>query len=56
MEKIKIDRINELGRLSKTRELTEEERAEQAILRKEYLAEFRAALRGETVNKNKENI
>ena len=29
MEKAKIDRINELGRISKTRELTEEEKKEQ---------------------------
>ena len=47
MEKIKIDRINELGRLSKTRELTEEEKEEQRILREEYIKEFRAALRAE---------
>ena len=46
MEKIKVDRINELGRLSKQRELTEEEKKEQAELRAEYLAEVRAALRG----------
>lgn len=47
MDKIKIDRINELGRLSKQRPLTEEEKAEQAALRKEYLEEFRRGLRGE---------
>ena len=47
MEKIKIDRINELGRLMKTRELTESEKAEQKALREEYMAEVRAALRGE---------
>ena len=46
MEKAKIDRINELGRLSKERELTESERAEQKALREEYLAEVRASLRG----------
>ena len=45
MEKSKIDRINELGRLSKQRELTEEEKAEQKALREEYLAEVRAQLR-----------
>lgn len=37
----KTDRINELARLSKTRELTVEEKEEQAILRKEFLANFR---------------
>lgn len=36
MEKTKIDRINALARLSKTRELTEEERAEQTVLRNEF--------------------
>ena len=45
MEKAKIDRINELGRLMKTRELTEEEKKEQAAVRAEYMAEVRAALR-----------
>ena len=46
MEKVKVDRINELGRISKQRELTEEEKKEQAALRAEYIAEVRAALRG----------
>ena len=45
MEKQKIDRINELGRLSKQRELTEEEKREQKLLREEYIAEVRANLR-----------
>lgn len=47
MEKVKVDRINELARLSKQRELTEQEKGEQAALRKEYLEEFRRALRSE---------
>ena len=51
MEKIKVDRINELARLSKERELTEEEKSEQASLRKEYLDEVRLALRGAKENK-----
>ena len=46
MDKAKIDRINELGRLSKTRELTAEEKEEQKILREEYVKFFRASLRG----------
>ena len=46
MEKIKIDRINELARISKTRELTEAEREEQKKLREEYLLEFRRGLKG----------
>ena len=45
MEKAKIDRINELGRIAKVRELTERERCEREELRKEYLEEFRRALR-----------
>ena len=36
-----IDRINELAKTSKERELTNEEKEEQAKLRKEYLALFR---------------
>ena len=43
MEKHKIDRINELARESKVRELTNEEKQEQAELRKEYILEFRAS-------------
>ena len=46
MEKIKVDRINELARLSKERELTSAEKEEQKTLRDEYLAEVRATLRG----------
>ena len=46
MDKIKVDRINELGRLAKMRELTEEEKAEQKALRDEYIAEVRAQLKG----------
>ena len=38
----KIQRINELARKAKTPEgLTEEEKAEQQALRKEYIAEWR---------------
>ncbi len=46
MEPKKIDRINELARLAKSVGLTEEEKAEQAALRAEYIAAFRASLRG----------
>jgi len=45
MDKKKIDRINELGRLSKQRELTKEEKEEQRALREEYLAYVRSQLR-----------
>ncbi len=37
----KLDRINELARLAKSRELTEEELTERDALRKEYIAEWR---------------
>ena len=42
MEKAKIDRINELAALAKTRELTQEELDERAALRLEYLEDWRA--------------
>ena len=43
MEQKKIDRINELSRLARQRELTEEEQQERAQLRAEYIADFRRA-------------
>lgn len=46
----KIDRINELARAAKVRPLTEEEKAEQAALRQEYIAAVRASLRGQLDN------
>ncbi len=50
MEKAKIQRINELAKLSKERELTETEAAEQKALRDEYIAEFRAQFRSTLEN------
>ena len=44
MTKESIDRINELARKSKAEGLTEEDKAEQAALRKEYLADIRKSL------------
>ena len=41
MEKSKIDRINELARLAKERELTQSELDERAALRKEYIEDWR---------------
>ena len=41
MENSKLQRINELARLKKERELTAEETAERDALRKEYLDEWR---------------
>ena len=46
MDQKKIDRINELARASKVRELTAEEKAEQKTLREEYIIAYRASLRG----------
>jgi len=42
MEKHKVDRINELARKSKAEGLTEAEKAEQHMLRQEFLDEIRA--------------
>ena len=36
MEKIKLDRLSELTRISRTRELTEQEKEERQTLRNEY--------------------
>ena len=45
MEHEKIERISELTRLSRERELTPEEQTERAALRKEYLDGFRENMR-----------
>ena len=45
MEQHKIDRINELAKASRTRELTESEKAEQKQLRAEYIESYRNSLR-----------
>ena len=47
-----IDRINELARKAKNEGLTEEEKAEQAKLRKEYIAAVRMNLRTQLDNIN----
>ena len=47
MDKKKIDRINELAKLSRVRELTAAEKEEQKLLRDEYIKWFRSQLRGE---------
>lgn len=46
MEQNKIDRINALARKSRGEGLTEEEKAEQKILRDEYIAAFRESMTG----------
>lgn len=47
MKQEQIDRINALYHKSQTVGLTEEEKAEQAALRKQYIADIRRSLRGE---------
>lgn len=44
MEQAKIDRINELARKSKAAGLTDAERAEQQVLRSEYIESYRRSL------------
>jgi Uncharacterized protein conserved in bacteria len=44
MEQSRIDRINELAHLAKTRALTAEEQAERQILRREYLDSITGSL------------
>lgn len=46
MEQNKLARINELAKIVKERPLTEEELAERAVLREEFLAEFRQSFGG----------
>ena len=46
MDQTKVDRINYLARKSKTEGLTEEEKAEQKVLREEYIEAYRRSLRG----------
>ena len=53
MDKKKIDRINELGRLAKERELTFEEQQERAALRNEYIAYFRSEIHKESGKEEK---
>ena len=50
MEQQKLDRINYLARVSKVRELSPAEKEEQAALRAEYIAEFRASFGGIMAN------
>lgn len=50
MTQEKIDRINELAAKSKTAGLTDNEKDEQAKLRREYIDSFKASLIGQLEN------
>ena len=50
MDQKKIDRINELARIAKERELTQEEQAERAKLRREYIDAYVGNLRATLEN------
>jgi len=41
MDQTRLDRINELARLSRQRELSDIEKKEQKVLRDEYIAEWK---------------
>lgn len=50
MTEEKINRINELARKQKSEGLTEEEKAEQFALRREYIDSFKRSLIGQLEN------
>ncbi len=50
MTQEKINRINELAHKSKNVGLTDEEKQEQAVLRREYIDSFKASLVGQLEN------
>lgn len=47
LEKIKLDRINELVRKERSDGLTEEEKVEQKVLREEYIQAFRSGMKNQ---------
>ncbi len=47
---LNLDRINELARISKERELSDIEKTEQQELRKKYIEAYRASLRSHLDN------
>lgn len=49
-DKDKLARINELAKIAKERELSKEEVDERAVLRKEFLENFRAGFRQQLSN------
>ena len=50
MEQSKIDRINELARKQKSESLTDEEKQEQAALRREYIESYKRSLMSQLDN------
>lgn len=50
MTEEKIERINILARKAKAEGLTEEEKAEQQVLRREFIDDFKRNLRGQLDN------
>ena len=50
MDQKGINRINELARKAKTVGLTPEEKEEQGVLRKQFIADFRANVRSQLNN------
>ena len=50
MEKRNLERISELTRISRERELTADEQTEREALRKNYLKAFRAQMRAQLDN------
>ena len=50
MEQSRIDRINELARKAKSVGLTDEEKAERDVLRREYVDAVLGSLRGQLDN------
>ena len=50
MEQKKIDRINFLARKQKAEGLTEEEKAEQQVLRREYIDSYKRSLENQLNN------
>lgn len=50
MEQSKIDRISQLTRIARQRELTEEEQAERQALRREYIDSVKQSLVGQLDN------
>ena len=50
MEKVKVDRINELARKAKTQGLTPEEEQERAVLRRDYIDSVVGNLKGRLDN------